>query len=93
MAWSQKARGAYEKGLKAIELVSTAGQKKGEEQTKSIEQAFKYYQEAWIELMEAFNEGLKENSEVQFKEYNKFFEEMQKNVAETFKKYTEAWKL
>ncbi len=50
------------------------------------------YQEAWVQSMDAFNEGLKVYSEEQFKSYNDVFLQTQKTMMEAFKKYQEAWK-
>lgn len=92
-SWQEKARGANQKTMEAIELVSLASRKTGVEQSKALEEAFKKYQEAWIQSMEAFNEGLKAYSEEQVKAYNELFAQMQNSVMEAFKKYREAWKV
>jgi len=92
-SWKEKAKQANEKALDAIELVTMAGGKTGAEQTKAIEEAFKNYQEALMQSMGAFNEGLKEYSQQQSKAYNELFVQMQKTFEESFRKYREAWKI
>lgn len=92
-SWKEKAREANEKALNAIELLSIASQKSGAEQSNTIKEAFEKYQQAWMQSMEAFNEGLKDYSEEQFKPYNDLFVQMQKTVEEAFTKYREAWKM
>jgi hypothetical protein len=93
MSWKEKAKQANQKALEAFELVSSVPSKgSGIEQRKAIEDAFKKYQEAWLQSVEAFNEGMKEYSETQFETYTKFFEEMQKNVVDAFRKYGKAGK-
>lgn len=88
-----KAKQANQKAFEAIELFSSIPtQKSGAEQSKVVEDAFKKYQEAWIESVEALNEGIKEYGTTQFDAYNKFFEGMQKTVLETFRKYGEVQK-
>lgn len=82
-----KAKQANQKAFEAIELFSSIPTKSGAEQKKVVEDAFKKYQEAWIESVEAFSEGMKEYGTTQFDAYNKFFEGMQKTVLETFRKY------
>lgn len=82
-----KAKQANQKAFEAIELFSSIPTQSGVEQKKVVEGAFKKYQEAWIESVEAFSEGMKEYGTTQFDAYNKFFEGMQKTVLETFRKY------
>jgi predicted RNase H-like HicB family nuclease len=92
-SWKEKAKQANEKTLDAIELLTIASRKTGAEQKKALEDAFKNYQEALVQSMEAFNEGLKEYSEQQFTSYNELFVQMQKTFEEAFRKYSEAWKV
>lgn len=86
-SWMDKAKQANQKVFEAIELFSSIPTQSGAEQKKVVKDAFKKYQEAWIESVEAFSEGMKEYGTTQFDAYDKFFEGMQKTVLETFRKY------
>ena len=87
-SWKEKGKQANQKALEAFELISgIPGQQSSTEQRRAMEKAFKKYQEAWLQSVEAFNEGVKEYSETQFDAYAKSFEEMRKNVIEAFGKY------
>lgn len=86
-SWKEKGKQANEKAQEAFELISGIPGQSSAEQRKAMEEAFKKYQEAWLQSVEAFNEGVKEYSETQFEAYTKFFEEMRKNMIEAFRKY------
>lgn len=87
-SWLDKAQQANQKAVNATKLLATAGQKKGDEQTNTIMEASRLYQEAWKESMEAFTEGIREYGEEQMNVYKDFFTQIQRNIEEMFKKFS-----